>query len=187
MLFMQLNASLIPLKHSINAIEFWDCPSNNKWLHHHIVDKDMKKFNLSLLLPCKESWDFNKKEECNNIIKNWQMTFQASDLKSTHLLDDKLHTIEPLYIKGGPWIKQFSHSNSLCARATKAIMNYTPIDEYHLRFFLREDFSCLCGVYPIETRHHILYESQRYNKYWNLSRSMLSHLLAVFSFHEGIT
>ena len=70
-----------------------------------MVDKDMKKFNFSLLLPYKESWNFNKKEECNNIIKNWQMIFQASDLESTHfldLLDDELHTIELLYIKGGP-------------------------------------------------------------------------------------
>ena len=33
------------------------------------------------------------------------MIFQASDLESTHfldLLDDELHTIELLYIKGGP-------------------------------------------------------------------------------------
>ena len=89
------------------------------------------------------------------------MMFQASNLKSTHfldLLDDELHTIELLYIKGSPQIKQFNHSNSLYVRVTRAIMNHTPIGEYHLRFFPRENFSCLYKVYLIETRHHILYE-----------------------------
>ena len=106
------------------------------------------------------------------------MIFQASDLESTHfldLLDDELHTIELLYIKGGPQIKQFSHLNSLCTRVTRAIINHTPISEYHLRFFLRENFSCLCKVYLIETRHHILYECQRYNKLSQTSFSLYFH------------
>jgi len=154
-----------------------------------MVDEDTKKFNLSLLLPCKESWDFNKKEECKNIIKNWQIIFQVLDLKDTHflnLLDKKLCTIKLSYIKGSLWIKQFSHSNSLCTRATRALTNHTPIGEYCLRFFLKENFSCLYRIYPIETRCHIFYECWRYNKYWNLSRSTLSYLLA-FSFHKFIT
>jgi len=124
------------------------------------------------------------------------MTFQALDLKGNHfldLLDDKLYTIELLYIKRSLWIKQFSYSNSLCIRATRAIMNHTSI-EYCLRFFLRKDFSYLCGIYLIEIRHYILYECRRYNKYWNPLRSILSYLLAflncnpsVFSFYEVIT
>jgi len=83
------------------------------------------------------------------------MSFQAADLKGKNfleLLDNNLNPIELLTIKGGPWLQQFGHSNSLCARATRAIVNHTPIGEYHLRFFPREDFSCPCGLYPIETR-----------------------------------
>ena len=76
-----------------------------------------------------------------------------------NLLNDDLADVELLYTKGGPWIKYFSHSNSLCARATRAITNYAPIGEYQIRFFLREEFSCLCGLYPIESRCHILHES----------------------------
>jgi len=66
-------------------------------------------------------WDFDKKEECNNIIKNWQMTFQALDLRGKHflnLLDNELYCIEPSYTRRDPWIKHFGHSNLLCARAT---------------------------------------------------------------------
>ena len=181
----------------MNSIDFWDCPSNVKWSHHVLVGKDTKKFNLSFIFPCKALQDFNKKEECNNIIKNQQMTFQASDLKGNHfldLLDNELHTIKSLYTKGGLQINQFSCSNLSCARAIRAIMNHAPIGEYHLRFFLRKSFSCLCRIYLIKTRQYILHECRRYNKYWNSLRTMLSHLLAfpkfnlsVFSFHEDIT
>jgi len=65
----------------------------------------MKKFNLTPLFPSKVLWDLDKKEESNNVIKNWYMTFQTSDLKDNHfldLLDDDLHNIKPSYIKEGP-------------------------------------------------------------------------------------
>ena len=91
-------------KHTQNSIDFWDCPSNAKWSHHMSVDKDTKKFNLTPILSCKELWDFSKKEECNNIIRNWQMTFQTSDFEGNHflkLLDNDDHTIAPTYTKGG--------------------------------------------------------------------------------------
>ena len=49
------------------------------------------------------SWDFDKKNKCNNIIKNWQMTFQASNFKGRqflNLLDNKIFSIESLYMNG---------------------------------------------------------------------------------------
>jgi len=68
------------------------------------------------------------------------MTFQVSDLKRKHfldLLDSDNNIIKPSYIKGWFWLKFFSHSNSLCARALRAITNHTPISEYRLRFFFK--------------------------------------------------
>ena len=62
-------------KHTQNSIDFWDCPSNAEWSHHVLVDKETKKFNLTPILLCKALCNFNKKEECNNIIRTWQMTF----------------------------------------------------------------------------------------------------------------
>jgi len=52
-----------------------------------LVDKDTKKLNLFPIFSYKTSWDFTKKEECDNIIKNWQISFQASDLKRKHFLN----------------------------------------------------------------------------------------------------
>jgi len=55
--------------HLDSSIEFWDCSSDEKWHLYIVVDKKTKKFNLIPLYPSKTSWDFNKKEECDNIIK----------------------------------------------------------------------------------------------------------------------
>ena len=61
------------------------------------------------------------------------MTFQALDNKGRNfleLLNDNLNIIEPTYSKYRLWLKLFSHSNSLCIRAMRAIVNYTPIGKY---------------------------------------------------------
>ena len=59
-------------KHLMNSIEFWNCPSNTKWFHYTLVDKDTKKFNLSLIFSCKALWDFNKirKKNVTTSLKN---------------------------------------------------------------------------------------------------------------------
>ena len=36
-----------------NHIEFWDCPSKQKWLLHYLVDKDIKIIVSTLLFSCK--------------------------------------------------------------------------------------------------------------------------------------
>ena len=173
-------------KHSANFIEFWNCPSDMNWQLCMSVDKETKKFNLIPLYPSKMLWDFNKREECDNIIKEWCMTFQTLDLKGRkflNLLNDNLSNI-----------KHFGFSNSLCAWATQAITNHAPIGEYQLRFFPREEFSCLCKSYPIESRCHIFYDCKWYNKYWNPMRDTIGQFVSflefnpnAFSFGESIT
>jgi len=114
--------------------------------------------------------------------------FQASNLKGNQFLDllnNNNNIIELSYVKGGSWLKTFNHSNSLCARATRAITNHTLIGEYRLRFFSRKEFKCLCGVYPIESRHHILHKCSRFNGYWNLRRDSLSHFVMFLVTNPG--
>ena len=67
----------------------------------------------------------------------------------------------------------------LYARVTRAITNHAPISEYYLKFFPREDFSYLCGFYPIETRCHVLHNCGRFNKIWNLIRNILNQVIVV--------
>ena len=100
------------------------------------------------------SWDFSRKSECNDILYNWKITFQASNGKENHFLnlfDVNFNFIKPFYAKEGLWLQLFGHLNSLCACATKAITNHAPISEYRLRFFPREEFKCPCGLYLIES------------------------------------
>ena len=83
------------------------------------------------------------------------MSFQTSNLKGRNfleLLNSDQNPIEPSAIKGGPWLQYFGHSNLLCTKATRAIINHALIGKYCLRFFPREEFLCLCGLYPIESR-----------------------------------
>ena len=180
-----------------NTIEFWECPSKCKWNLHKYVNIESKLFNLTPLFPNKNSWDFSKRSKCDNIISNWKMTFQVSDLKGNNFLDlvnNNNKILEPMYSKGGTWLRYISYSNILCARATRAITNHAPISEYHLCFFLREEFSCLCGLYLIKTRCHILHEYRKFNEYWNPRRDLKAHFvlflelnLNVFAFLSYIT
>ena len=43
------------LKDACNCIEFWDCPSKQKWPLHYLVDKDSKNMVPTSLFPCKSS------------------------------------------------------------------------------------------------------------------------------------
>ena len=100
------------------------------------------------LYPCKNSWDFSKKCESDDILNIWKMMFQASYLKENQfldLVDDDNNIIEPTYVKERSWLKVFGHSNSLCACDTRAISNHAFIVKFRLRFFPREEFKCLCN------------------------------------------
>ena len=155
------------IKDRENSIEFWECSSCLKWRFHKDIDKDSKSFNPTPSYLSKTSWDYCKKSDSDDIIKQWKMTFQASDGKGKHfldLLDNNFDTIEPTYTKGGPWLQVFGHSNLLYAQATRAITNHAPIGEFHLRFFPNKDFKCPCS-YPIESRRHIFHECKRFNRY----------------------
>jgi len=115
--------------------------------------------------------------------------FQASNLKGNHfldLIDGDNNLLELSYIRGDQWLQNFSHSNSLCARAFRAITNLVPIGEYRLMFFLNEEFGCPCGQYPIELRRHILHECRRYNEYWNLRRDSIGHFVMFLEHNPNV-
>jgi len=167
-------------KDSNNLIEFWECSSCLSWHLHKAVNLETKAFYPTPSYSSKTSWDYNKKSKCNDISNIWKMTFQALDGKGKQfldLLDDNSNDIEPSYVKGGPWLQVFEQSNTLCVHMTRAITNHAPIRKYRLRFFPREEFKCLCSVYSIKSRRHILHDYSRFNGYWNLRRDSLSHFV----------
>ena len=165
---------------SNNSIEFWECPIRLNWHLHKAVNLETKASDPMPVYPYKTSWDYSKKTKCDDILNNWKITFQASDGNGNqflNLLNDNFNIIEPFYTKGGLWLQLFGHSNSLCAHASRAITNHTPIGEYRLRFFPREEFKCSCSLYSIESYRHILHDCRRFNGYWNLRQDSLSHFV----------
>ena len=91
-------------KNTYNYIKFWDCPSKQKWLLHYSVDKDTKIIVSTPSFPCKSSWNFCRKTDCDSILSQWRMLFQAADSKGKNfldLLDDDLDPIKLSSMKGG--------------------------------------------------------------------------------------
>ena len=159
------------IKNPSNSIGLWDCLSNDKQPIYFIVNKEIKNFNFTLLFLYKSSWNFERKNKYNNISKIWKIMFQVSNTKGKHflnLLDDDIHPMKPSYTKGGSQIKYFRHLNFLCIQVTRAIVNYTLIEEYHLHFLLNKNLSCSYEIYLVETKCYILYKCRRFNNYWNL-------------------
>ena len=150
--------------------------------------KKTKKFDLISLYLSKLLWNYNKKEKCDNIIKEWHIIFKSSNLKERNflqLLNNNLLEIKLSYIKEGLYLKHFGFSNLLCTHATQAITNHTLIKEYCLRFFPREEFKCPYRLYPIELRHHILYEYRQFNKYWNPMRETINYFISFLEFNPN--
>ena len=50
-------------KNPRNSITFWDCPSDDKWPPHQLVDKESKTSKFHPILPSKTSWDYSRKKE----------------------------------------------------------------------------------------------------------------------------
>jgi len=116
------------------------------------------------------------------------MSFQDLDYKGRQfleLLNSNLNPLEPFTKNSSPWLKQFSHSNSLYARATRAVVNHAPTGKYQLRFFPNKDIVCPCDVCPIETRRHILYKCKRFNNYWNPRRDTIAHFTLFLEYNSN--
>ena len=155
-------------KNPANSIQFWDCPSDNRWPLHHRFDSQTKSLRLPIKYPNKESWDYCRKSECDDLILTWQMFFENSQYKGNNFLDtydNDDHVILPMYTKGGGWLNTIDTSDSTYARATRLITNHASIGKYRARFLPNEANSCACNNNQLETRHHVLRECPLYRRY----------------------
>ena len=59
-----------------NCIEFWDCPSNQKWLLHYLVDKDTKKWFILLCFCSNYSEAFAVKLSVSQLFCNRECFFR---------------------------------------------------------------------------------------------------------------
>ena len=88
----------------------------------------------------------------------WRTSFSCSLYQGYHffsLKDGNCKPLQPSYTKGSSWLPFISKSVTLCARATWAILNHTPIGEFRQCFFPTECTQCLYGYCQVETYQHI--------------------------------
>ena len=65
--------------------------------------------------------------------RKWFSRHQMTKRHFMELLDDNLKLVKPS--NSGLWLKLFDHSNLLCTKATRVIVNYASICEHKLKFF----------------------------------------------------
>jgi len=77
-------ACIVQRWHHCRDVVFW---TGGLVYDNLAVNKDSKSFVLTAYFPSISSWDFSKKQVCNDIISQWKMTFQVSDLKEKSFLE----------------------------------------------------------------------------------------------------
>jgi len=68
-----------------------------------VVDSETRKYQQNPSFLWRTLWDFSKKKECDNIVNEWKMIFQALDDKGRNfldLVDDENNPLELSYSKG---------------------------------------------------------------------------------------
>ena len=95
----------------------------------------------------------------------WRTVFNRPMVQGRHFLTlrgKNRKLLQPSYSKGGSWLTHFGQSVTLCARATRAILNHALIGKYRQRFFPTECIQCLCGHCQVETWRHIFANYPRF-------------------------
>jgi len=182
-------------KDSRNSIQFWHCPNKAEWPRHQLVDKIAKESHTQPSFPCKNSFLFSRKKECDDLIQEWQTSFVNTENKGRLFLefeDSNLQVIKPTYTNGGSWLPSIGFYNSLCARFTRMTTGHAPIGEYKQRFFPNEPTNCPCGLAEVQTREHIVLQCSLYepstrpiNRCLNNSVHFLHDNPTAFSFDNG--
>jgi len=112
------------------------------------VDDQVKALANVPTLSNKNSYLFSRKKECNSTLTEWQKMFSTEKRKGQLFLnfeDNKQRIIKPTYTKGRSWLLSIGFTNALCAHFTHMTTSYTPIGEYHQKFFPNSPTSCPCG------------------------------------------
>ena len=122
-------------------IDFWDCPSKAEWSLHQLVHNNVTNTRVSAGPHPATSIDFLHSKSVISCLDTWRTLFNRPTVQGRHFLplrDRNRRFLQPSYSKGGSWLPHIGQSVTLCARATRAILNHAPIGEYRQCFFPAE-------------------------------------------------
>jgi len=151
--------------HPEGSLHFWDYPGDAKWSIQVDVHYDATRTQYPVEERMRTSIDALSQKNSKAYLDEWTTEFLRGETRGRNFLminTEEHKAATPTYAKGGTWMSHLGHSISLCARATRAILNYVPIGEYRARFFPQETCACPCGQSNIETKLHILTECLRF-------------------------
>jgi len=140
---------------SSHRIEFWDCLSNAEWSLYQMVHNDVTNTRVAARLHPATSLDALRSKSVLSCLDAWRTAFNRPTVQGHHFLTlrgKNRKPLQPSYSKSGSWLTYFGQSVTLCARATRAILNHAPIGEYRQRFFPAECTQCPSGHCQVETR-----------------------------------
>ena len=144
-------------------IDFWDCPT--EWSLHQLVHNDVTNTRVAAGWSPATSINFLCSKSITSCLDNWKTLFNCLTIQGQHFLplrDRNRQFLQPSYSKGGSWLPHIGQLVTLCARATRAILNHAPIGEYRQCFFPAECTQCLCGHCQVETWWHIFANCPRF-------------------------
>jgi len=112
------------------------------------------------------SLDALRSKSAASYLDAWRTSFGRSSYQGCHFLSLKggnRKPFQPSYTKGSSWLPFIGESVTLCARVTRAILNYAPIGEFKQCFFPAECIHCPCGHCQVETRQYILADCSQFS------------------------
>ena len=129
-------------------IDFWNCSSRAEWSLHQLVHNNVTNTKVAARLHPATSINFLCSRNVISCLDIWRTSFNHPTVQGWHFLplrDKNQWFLQPSYSKGDSWLPYIGQSITLCARATKAILNYAPIGKYRQCFFPAEYTQCPCG------------------------------------------
>jgi len=152
-------------QHPDTSIDFWDCPSKAQWSLHHLVHEDITNTRIATGCYPATSLDALHSKSTTSCLDAWRSSFSHPSFQGRHFLSLKggnRKSLQPSYTKGGSWLSFIAESVTLCARTTRAILNYAPIGEFRQCFFPAKCTQCLYGHCQVKTRRHILADCSQF-------------------------
>ena len=130
-----------------------------------MVHNDMINTRVAARLHSATFMDTLCSKSVLSCLDTWRTAFNCLTVQGHYFLTlrgKNCKPLQPSYSKGGSWLTHFGQLVTLCARATRAILNHAPIGEYRQRFFPAECTQCPCGHCQVETRRHIFANCSRF-------------------------
>jgi len=147
------------------SIHFWDCPSKAQWSLHFLAHEDTTSTKIAAGCHPATSLDTLRFKSAAACLNAWRTFFAHPSSQGRYFLPLKggiKNLLQPSYAKGEGWLPFIGKSVTLCARATRAILNHAPIGEFRQRFFPAECTQCPYGHCQVETCRHIFANCYRF-------------------------